>query len=262
MSAIHDAARQGDLSVFKHFLALGSRIGERDAAGMTPLHSAAFAGQCGIAAYILDQGFPVDSQDGEGSTALFFAAVAGKADMVRFLLGRGAFVDARNHGHYTPLLVACEEGHSDAVKILLEAGADVNVISRSEGITPFLAARSGGHEQILSLLKQAADIKSLETPSPEGDREALKAYWRKAARSRWSLSPAEHEVICHKCWQTTLQPGEGYWSEIFGDLVCEACAERRLTPDRIAGIYNDSASVTKNELRMARELQARLKHRP
>lgn len=88
----------------------------------------------------------------------------------------------------------------------------------------------------------------------ESDREALKAYWRKLAQLWWNTRSTLNETVRGKCWQVSIPRGEGYFSEIFSKLFCESCCERRLAPDRLDTIYKDKASVTRNELRMAREL--------
>jgi hypothetical protein len=254
MSAIHNSARQGDLITFKNLLDSGGTLDERDEGGLSPLHYAAFAGQCEIAKFILDRGFPIDIQDDEGSTPLYFASNSGKTDMVRLLLARGAHVNARNNGHYTALLVACERGHTEVVKALLDHGADVNIMSRTEGVTPMKAAQAGDHLAITSLLANATVSKSSEEHTIESDREALKAYWRKLAQLWWNTRSTLNETVCGKCWQVSILRGEGYFSEIFSELFCESCCERRLAPDRLTTMYQDEATVTRNELRMAREL--------
>lgn len=254
MGAIHNSARQGDLITFQNLLNSGGTLDERDEGGMSPLHYAAFAGQCEIAKFILDRGFPIDIQDDEGSTPLYFASYSGKTNMVRLLLARGAHVNARNNGHYTALLVACEKGHTEVVKVLLDHGADVNIISKTEGVTPMKAAQAGGHRAITSLLANASASESSEELALESDGEALKAYWRKLAQLWWNARSALNETVCGKCCQVSIPRGEGYFSEIFSELFCEFCCERRLAPDKLTTMHQDEATVTRNELRMAREL--------
>ena len=256
MSAIHNSARQGDLIAFQKLLDSGGTLEERDEGGMTSLHYAAYAGQCEIAKFILDRGFPVDIQDYEGSTPLYFASSSGKAEMARLLLASGADVNAKNNGHYTALLVACEDGHTEVVKVLLDYGADMNIISRTEGATPMIAAQAGGHNAIISLLTNASVSRSSEKHTLESDGEALKAYWRKLAELWWNTRRTLNETVCGKCWQISIPRGEGYFSEIFSELFCEACCERRLASDRLTAMYKDEATVTRNELRMAREMHS------
>ncbi len=153
MSAVHEAARSGDIQTVERLLEGGSTVDERDKGGMTPLHYAAFAGRCEVADFLMQRGVPVDIRDAEGGTPLYFASYSGKADMVRLLLDRGAWLDAANRGYYTPLLIACENGHLEVVQILLQNGAKVRYASETL-VTPLKAAQTGGHNEIVSELQR------------------------------------------------------------------------------------------------------------
>jgi len=85
-----------------------------------------------------------------------------------------------------------------------------------------------------------------------GDAAAIKAHWRKSA-SEWWKTETGSEALCAKCW-ATIPRGEGYHSPAtHGDLVCEKCTQRRLSPDSLAAWYRDRASGPRQELRTARQ---------
>lgn len=96
-----------------------------DAAQVTALHDAARDGDLETVRTLLDAGVPVDAGNHYQVTALMYAAGWGHADVVRELLGRGA-----DQGHVDNLYQAdamtwaSSRGHVDAVGVLVEAGAD------------------------------------------------------------------------------------------------------------------------------------------
>lgn len=89
----------------------------------------------------------------------------------------------------------------------------------------------------------------------QGDKEALKAYWRKSA-TQWWKKQARNDAICDRC-NGTIPRDEGYYSEgIYGDIVCEQCVKDRLTPDRLQTLYREKSSHARDELRAARSQAA------
>jgi hypothetical protein len=95
------------------------------------------------------------------------------------------------------------------------------------------------------------------TPQQD-DREALKTYWNMLAQQWWNDHSSIKDTVCGKCYQVSIPKGEGYFSNIFSDLFCESCCARRLAPNRIDMIYKDKTSITRDELRMAREYRAKI----
>jgi hypothetical protein len=87
----------------------------------------------------------------------------------------------------------------------------------------------------------------------QGDREALKTYWRESA-IQWWKTQARSDAVCDRC-NGTIPRGEGYYSAgIYADLVCERCVTDRLAPDRLQTLYREKSSHARDELRAARQL--------
>lgn len=140
-SALHCAARAGDVKLVKRLLQLGAEVNAR-----SPELEYQDAG-----------GFSVGSfHDAPGPTALHIAARMGRKEIVRILLDRGADIHARvgedDHSN-SAIELACYGGHAETVRLLLERGAEVDL---SEGVPYFLYDITDA--DVLSDLLDAADI--------------------------------------------------------------------------------------------------------
>ena len=68
MSALHAAARTGDVAALTHALASGDDINSKDNLKRTPLHMAAWAGHAAAVQLLLDGGAVVGSEATDGVT--------------------------------------------------------------------------------------------------------------------------------------------------------------------------------------------------
>ena len=68
MSALHAAARTGDVAALTHALASGEDINSKDNLKRTPLHMAAWAGHAVAVQLLLDGGAVVGSEATDGVT--------------------------------------------------------------------------------------------------------------------------------------------------------------------------------------------------
>lgn len=175
-TAIHFAARLGDLDTLKLLLAAGVDVNilTSGAAGYTPLLVATMRGQVDLALYLLDHG--ADPNIGAaGFTPLHWASttwesfaansvygfidpMAGIPDrqaklrIVKALLAHGANVNARmtkkqpnfatgyaDSVGATPFLLAASADDVEMMKILLDAGADPKIATATNA-TPIMAA--------------------------------------------------------------------------------------------------------------------------
>jgi hypothetical protein len=154
--------------------------------------------------------------------------------------------------------MAAERGHLPVVKVLLAYGADPKVAARN-GDTPLSDAVNSGHNDVVSLIQKHLSQRD-EAIEKVIDATALKSYWSQLAKQWWNRITAP-ETTCGKCYCKQIKRSEGYYSDIFSELFCESCCDRRLEYDRLEVIRNDKSPVTKEELRHAREAAGLLDRR-
>ena len=201
VSEFLDAAALGDVSVVELFVAGGMPI---DAAfgGWTALHEAARNGHLSVVEYLIDQGASVGPsvralalRGGHGDVVLYLARAArSELDSLGIEYKAGAFRDAAAAGNLEvvklfvqagmsletttydgPLHRAAFWGHLDVVEYLVGAGADVNARGVF-GWTALHEAAAGGAVAVVEFLVAAgADVDARD----DGGSTALSsAAWR------------------------------------------------------------------------------------
>jgi ankyrin repeat protein len=157
---ILDAARAGDLSAVRAFLATDSTlVSSRDEAENTPLHFAAREGHADIVELLLASGADVNAANYEHETPLHWVVLRNRHDVADLLLRHGAETEAReNYGRSPLLLVARETGNLEMARRLLDAGADVNARDES-GSTPLELSTWRGFRDVVDLfLDRGAEV--------------------------------------------------------------------------------------------------------
>ena len=155
MTALHWAARRGDVDLIRMLLTAGANVGATTRlGGYTSLLMASRLGHAAAIEALVAGGADVNRADTNGTTPLMLAAASGRADAVKTLLTHGAKVDAvENTRGETALMFAAAMGRVHAVAALLEARAAVGVSSKvvdrkAAPLSPeeaaFLAAQAGG----------------------------------------------------------------------------------------------------------------------
>jgi Ankyrin repeats (3 copies)/Ankyrin repeat len=129
-TALHRAARTGNLALLKMRLKQGANPDLRDKDGRTPLMDAVAAGQLGSVRTLLAAGANVNAHASDGRTPLIEAAVKGRPKSARLLIAAHADLNYEQRGWGTALEAAERTGHSDIAAILRNAGA------RSSGHSP------------------------------------------------------------------------------------------------------------------------------
>lgn len=129
-TALHLAARDGDVRTLTRLLAEGSALDATDDEGRTPLHLAAGNGRFGAVAALLDAGSDLSVRDLEGRTPLHLAARNGHPDVVEQLLAAGGSAHSVDFEGRSPLQSVASTGGARLVDLLLEAAAPT---VRSEG---------------------------------------------------------------------------------------------------------------------------------
>jgi uncharacterized protein len=133
--------------------AQGTQVARNDGK-VTALHQAARTGDIALLRARLQAGDNPNSRDTAGRTPLMYAVSAGKVSAERVLLASGADVNARDINGVTALIAAAEKGHSKSAVLLIHAGANVNLISRGPG-TALEAAERAGHNDVVAIVRRA-----------------------------------------------------------------------------------------------------------
>lgn len=135
-TALHLAARNGDLPLITLLLDRGADVNSLGLNSETPLHSATRAGRRTVAAELIRRGANLDSRASSapgggigGNTPLHLAAFDGMPAMVELLLRSGASISATNNNGMTPLVMAIHGNQTGTFRLLLEAGSDPNLMA-------------------------------------------------------------------------------------------------------------------------------------
>ncbi|XP_012937566.1 transient receptor potential cation channel subfamily A member 1 isoform X2 [Aplysia californica] len=160
-TALHYAARYGNLSAVSALLSMGASLFSKNFQKQSPFHVAAMYGRRGICKLMLDTAFAVslkNEPDGKGLTPLHLAAQNGYTKIVSMLMERGAVV-GRDHKDNTPLHLAALNGRVDCVNILLNLQINLIDSGNNSGNTALHFAASNGHtESVCILLSHDAKI--------------------------------------------------------------------------------------------------------
>jgi ankyrin repeat protein len=159
-SAVHEAARKGDIEALRALLARNpEQLDARGEYDRTPLLEALFARQGAAARFLLDQGADVRLKDKEGVEPLGFAAFIGDPDLVNRIIDRGGDVNNQDNPlGWSPLHIAARFCHPEAARVLFEKGARADPRD-TEGNTPLMAAVVGNCEGCFKLLaEKGADV--------------------------------------------------------------------------------------------------------
>jgi hypothetical protein len=140
--------------------------------GESAIHRAARAGDLALLHSQLHSGASANVRDDAGRTPLMDAVAAGQIEAVRLLLSMGADVNARTHAGRTPLIEAAAEGQLEAAQLLVKAGADLNFAQRGWG-TALKAAERTGHNDIATMLLKAG---ARSTGSSVGDTVCVRPW--------------------------------------------------------------------------------------
>ena len=155
LTAVLNAAQQGNLDVLKLLKERGANIHVQSEMGSNSIMSASVGtGDCDTVRWLIEQGVDVNYCDKEGCTAVYCAAGAGNLDLLKLLKERGANIHVQSEmGSNSIMSAAIGTGDCDTVRWLIEKGVDVNHCNK-EGFTAVLNAAQQGHLDVLKLLKE------------------------------------------------------------------------------------------------------------
>ncbi|MCE5326550.1 MAG: ankyrin repeat domain-containing protein [Planctomycetaceae bacterium] len=168
-TALHLAAREGQLEIMKILRKAGARIYGENRQGEPLTFAAVASGKTEVIRYLLQEGASKNSLDADGETLLHYAvSFRLKVDMLLYLIQQGLDLNARDNRGRTPLhLAALEDSASAHTEALVKAGADIKAAD-SEGRTPLhLAAEYDRRDVVATLVKAGADCNA---PDASGRR--------------------------------------------------------------------------------------------
>lgn len=136
---LHCAARSGHLETVKVLLAGGAEMEAVDHWDCTPLHKAVHDGDSRVLKELLTAGANVKAVDSIGWTAFHHAVAFEEPEIVQILLSAGVEIDARTADGKTAYTLASERTHKDIVKMI---GAQSSTVDRLRSKIRHLVARS------------------------------------------------------------------------------------------------------------------------
>jgi ankyrin repeat protein len=163
-----NAAKSGDLSAVKSFIAGGADVNAKVNNGLTALMLASQQGNKEVVELLLAKGADVNAKNNEGWTALVAASSKGHKEIVGLLLAKGANVDAKMNYGGTALIAASLMGHKEVMQVLIDKGADVNA-KDNDGWTALINASVQGNKEVVKLLlANGADVNAQSKPAKNG----------------------------------------------------------------------------------------------
>lgn len=131
-TALHEAARRGNLIAVASLLRAGAGPNVRDTGGFTPLHFAARMNFPAVVRYLLDHKADINAKTSDGMTPLIMATASGSHEMMKLLIDRGADVNLAAKEDVTAILLAHEAKDQEAERMLRTAGAHLNPITAAK----------------------------------------------------------------------------------------------------------------------------------
>jgi ankyrin repeat protein len=170
-TALHDAALKGNMEIVKMLIEKGSNVNATNKSGGTVLAKAISSGNKKVVELVLDSGGAINVVLNEEKVSHLLQVVKeGKIEIAELLIARGADVTCADFAGRTPLHEAVDRngGLLGIATLLLEKGAKVDARSTYPGQTPLHAAVLTGNKDIVQLLlKNGAD------PNAVGETEGL-----------------------------------------------------------------------------------------
>ncbi len=157
MSAIHEAARKGDLREVERLLDSGLNVDVcDDDADETPLMAACLSTDAPVelVRLLLDRGADPNCRSATGYTPVIHAACAERMDVIELLLAAGASPDGASSHNESALSILSRTGEFREVARLLELGADPAPLRWT---LLHRAAAFGTPDELVALLDEAAD---------------------------------------------------------------------------------------------------------
>eukprot|EP00736_Rhodelphis_marinus_P006721 Rmarinus@m.23999 len=153
MPLLSNAARLGNLSLFRILDVAGKDINSFDQSGLAPIHYAAIHNKVNVIQYIIQHKGDLSVRSRvSGRNAFHYAAENGNIPVLTLLMAtKHRAMDAKDNEQMTPLMRAIKEHRVDCVKLLVSNGADINA-SNKEGVNSLHLASAEGSEEVVKFL--------------------------------------------------------------------------------------------------------------
>ena len=149
-TALHVAARNGQMEMFHFLTANGASIKARNKYDETPLHSAVEEGNFEIAKLLVEAGADINARDDDKASIINYAAMYGFTEVLRYLLEIGADATVKDANGLAPIHYAAQLGNAEMCRLLLDAGIDPKTPG-DEGQTPEQIAIINKHFAVAKL---------------------------------------------------------------------------------------------------------------
>ena len=169
LTALHSAARHGQVEIIKFLQGLVDNMHPYDSNGWAPMHRAAFYNQVDVIKYYLESSDIIEKSPKQNNSNLFVyyqrepihdAAERGHLDVAKLILPYLKDKNPKDANLRTPLHIAAVYGHLDIVKLLTENINDTN--SHSSAFwnyeTPLHEAAERGYLDIVKYLVQNTSV--------------------------------------------------------------------------------------------------------
>jgi cytohesin len=156
-TALHLAARQGDLEIVTILRRAGARIYAENRNREPLVFAAVVSGSTNVFAFLVHEGASAKSRKPGGETVLHEAIVCRHPEMAQHLIRMGVDVNARDRKGRTPLHETAYVGDLPVVGDLVQAGADANATTWHKETPLHLAATYNHTNAVAALLGVKAD---------------------------------------------------------------------------------------------------------
>jgi ankyrin repeat protein len=269
LTALHIAAKLGDVAVITKLVLLGSKLEAQDKDGRTPLHLAACYNKINAIQTLVELGADIEAQDRDRETPLHYAAENNQIATISKIVELGADIKARDDEGRTPLHIAAECNYINAIEKLVSLGANIEAKDNQER-TPLHRATSNDFsydenygEMIRTLVRLRAN---LEAKDYEGRTPLhLAAIMEENHIIKTLLSLGADIKAKDKKGRTPLHlavKNNSYGAEIIEELVnseadIEAKDEKGRTPLHLAALSEDSIDAISKLVELGADIKAR-----
>lgn len=155
-TALHSAARKGNLEIVKLLVEATQDIDIKDGLGQTALHLAVEKGHVDVVKYLAEKGASMNAPQNSGILALHLAAEKGSTELLEFIVPRTKNINAAAKNGQTALHFSFRK--PQALKFLLSKGCDANIFDRQGYLPIHRAILNHCIESVRHLITELEDI--------------------------------------------------------------------------------------------------------
>ncbi|KAH0171452.1 hypothetical protein KCU67_g2167, partial [Aureobasidium melanogenum] len=162
--------------IVKLLIRNGAGINAQDSDGETALHSAARAGDLDMVRLLISKKAKINVKNNEGRSALDFACAGNHLDVIKYLLKAGAICEPDASGRTELHEIIGGDGKCDAdtIKLFVFKGVNVNATDDENISALHLAAKRGDQAIVHALIAAGADVNVKSTDGQTLLHEAAK----------------------------------------------------------------------------------------